>query len=252
MRNPSVELFSNVDAAGVSEAIVRRVGELIGSGELRAGDRLPPEIELAESFGVAPMTVRTALQVLREYGLVITRRGRGGGTFVHDAAADAAYFQDTELPSIEEFEDLTVWREAVSGEASALAAASFAAGTVTDSDRDRLLALTDASHASGLSPAEYRFADAELHRFIAELAGSPRLSDAERGIQAFLTRTLRHMRSQPPDPSRLSAQAHTALVSAITAGDAEAARRELRIHVRSTRDMAIGVRYLRQAGSRSA
>jgi GntR family transcriptional regulator len=52
----------------------------IESGELRAGERLPPERELAESVGVSRMTMRQALAALAARGLV--ERGVGRGTFV--------------------------------------------------------------------------------------------------------------------------------------------------------------------------
>ena len=243
MSQASHDLFAPMRSAGVSEAIVRRIGELIGCGELRPGDRLPPEAELARAFEVAPMTVRTALQVLRDHGLIETRRGRGGGTFVHDAPARAPYFQDAELPTVEEFEDFTLWRETVSGKASALVAARFAAGGIAPAERERLLQLTEATHTPGLPPDAFRLADAELHRYVAELSRSQRLIDAERGIQALLTQTLRHM-AQPPDTARLSAQAHTALVTAIVDGRAEDAQRALAAHVRSTLDLMVGFGYL--------
>ncbi|WP_327091587.1 GntR family transcriptional regulator [Nonomuraea sp. NBC_01738] len=240
---PENTAFAPVGGTGASEAIVRRVGELIGSGELRPGDRLPPEVELADSFQVAPMTVRTALQVLRENHLIETRRGRGGGTFVRTGAVDAPYFRDAELPSVEEFEDFTVWRMAVSGEACARLAERFATGEIADADRQRLLDLTDASHRSDVSVETFRLADADLHRFMAQLSGSARLLEAERSIQAYLTRTLRHL-AKPVDTASLSGQAHSALVAAIVAGHAAAAREELKTHVRSTLDLMVGVGYL--------
>ena len=46
------------------------------------GDQLPPERELAETFGVSRVTLREAIKALRDAGLVESRRGRGGGTFV--------------------------------------------------------------------------------------------------------------------------------------------------------------------------
>ncbi|MEV6227786.1 GntR family transcriptional regulator [Saccharopolyspora shandongensis] len=236
--------FSPVGETGVSEAIVRRIGELIGSGELRPGDRLPPEVELADSFQVAPMTVRTALQVLRENQLIESRRGRGGGTFVRTGVVDAPYFRDAELPSVEEFEDFTVWRMAVSGEACTRAAERFAADEVADMDRQRLLDLAEASHRSDVSVEVFRLADADLHRYMAELSGSSRLLEAERSIQAYLTRTLRHM-PKPVDASSLSGQAHSALVAAIVAGHPAVARAELKTHVRSTLDVMVGIGYLR-------
>lgn len=47
-------------------------------------DRLPSERALAKEFGVAYLTLRHAMQVLRDRGLIVTRQGRG--TFVADAA----------------------------------------------------------------------------------------------------------------------------------------------------------------------
>src|SRR4051794_29153694 len=52
----------------------------IGRGELRCGDRLPPERELAEELDVSRGTVRQALDALAGRGLV--ERGVGRGTFV--------------------------------------------------------------------------------------------------------------------------------------------------------------------------
>lgn len=247
MQAPQQTLFAPMPAAGVSEAIVRRIGDLIASGDLRPGDRLPPENELARSFDVAPMTVRAALQVLRDYGMVQTKRGRGGGTFVN-ADAPWAATENAQLPTAEEFEDFTIWRTAVSGEASARAAESVAGGQITAVARDQLIALTDATHQRGLSQQEFRLADAALHRYIAELTGSARLVEAERQIQAFMTATLRL--SAPPDTRKLKpnwtagAQSHAPLLAAILAGDPDRARRELRIHVSATADLVVGTGYL--------
>lgn len=57
----------------------------IDNGELAPGEQLLPETQLAESYGVARMTVRQALEVLQEEGLIGRKRGRRGGTFVKAA-----------------------------------------------------------------------------------------------------------------------------------------------------------------------
>jgi DNA-binding GntR family transcriptional regulator len=60
--------------------IEAQLAQRIESGGLQAGERLPPERELARSLGVSRMTVRQALGALAERGLV--DRGVGRGTFV--------------------------------------------------------------------------------------------------------------------------------------------------------------------------
>lgn len=58
----------------------------IGSGEWRPGERLPTVVQLAEEYEVASVTVRAALRLLSEQGLIHGRQGRG--TFVADEALD--------------------------------------------------------------------------------------------------------------------------------------------------------------------
>jgi GntR family transcriptional regulator len=60
--------------------IEAQLAERISSGGLQAGERLPPERELARALGVSRMTVRQALDTLARRGLV--DRGVGRGTFV--------------------------------------------------------------------------------------------------------------------------------------------------------------------------
>src|SRR5689334_581144 len=61
----------------VPELVEERVLELLRSGELSVGDRLPNEPELARLLGVGRSSVRTGLQKLQNLGVVEVNRGRG-------------------------------------------------------------------------------------------------------------------------------------------------------------------------------
>jgi DNA-binding FadR family transcriptional regulator len=61
------------------EAVAQDLRRRIASGELGSGDRLAPEDELMEHFGVARTTLREGLRILESQGLVSIRRGRNGG-----------------------------------------------------------------------------------------------------------------------------------------------------------------------------
>lgn len=62
--------------------VADQIRQRIVNGELPLGERLPPEDDLTERFGVARTTLREALRVLESQGLITVRRGRGGGPVV--------------------------------------------------------------------------------------------------------------------------------------------------------------------------
>jgi DNA-binding GntR family transcriptional regulator len=59
------------------EQVAGHIAARIGAGDLPAGSRLPRETELAAQYGVAYHTVRGAIRILRDRGLVVTYHGRG-------------------------------------------------------------------------------------------------------------------------------------------------------------------------------
>lgn len=240
---PWSELLSPIESSGPSEAIVRRLGELIASGVLEAGVRLPNETELAEAFSVAPMTVRNALHVLREGGFVETRRGRYAGTFVRADIAHVVSRLHDETPEIEQFVDFTTWRVAISGEAVALAAQK-----ATAAELDHLADLIDTADTRALRFEDYRFADARVHLYITELSGSARLVLAEQQIQAEMSRALT-LQIWQPDLDRLPAQRHDQIMAALRAGDSDEARRSMSAHIRSTLDLVVGTGFATQSTS---
>lgn len=68
------------------EKVADKLQDLIGTGELKAGDRLPNERTLAEQFGVSRTVIREASKALAVRGLIEVRPGQG--TFVIDATGD--------------------------------------------------------------------------------------------------------------------------------------------------------------------
>jgi DNA-binding FadR family transcriptional regulator len=61
----------------------------VADGTLVAGSVLPPELELARHYGVSRGTVREALRILSTQGLIVTRRGTRGGSFVTEGAPES-------------------------------------------------------------------------------------------------------------------------------------------------------------------
>lgn len=74
--------MSPIKVKSAVQIVVDRLTQAIISGQLKAGDRVPTEPELSESFGVGRNTVREAVRILIAYGILEIRRP--DGTFVCD------------------------------------------------------------------------------------------------------------------------------------------------------------------------
>lgn len=167
-------------------AIVSRLRDSMSLGLLREGSRLPSEVEMADSFGVSPTTVREALSVLRSRGLVETRRGRNGGTFVVSMPASSADVMRDRLEtmSVVDLRDLGDHRAAV-----ATASIQLAASRTVDSDLQSLQRLVKAFETADDANALAR-ADSRIWLEIAVSAQSRRLLASQLHLQLEVSELL--------------------------------------------------------------
>lgn len=75
-------VFTPVQTRRTFEEAVEQIAEKVKLGELHRGDRLPSERALADQMRISRPTLREAIKVLQDSGLVEVRRGAGGGMFV--------------------------------------------------------------------------------------------------------------------------------------------------------------------------
>ena len=76
-------LYQEVEKSSkVSDIIIKQIRNSILTGELKPGDKLASEKELVDQFKVSKSSMREALRALEVLGLIDTRKGIGGGTFV--------------------------------------------------------------------------------------------------------------------------------------------------------------------------
>ncbi|MBT0727788.1 FadR/GntR family transcriptional regulator [Rosenbergiella australiborealis] len=81
-------IFAPIGEASRTEQITQRLSNAIISGLLEKGEQLPNESELARMMGVSHITIRDALNTLRNKSLIYTVRGRNGGSFISDNIED--------------------------------------------------------------------------------------------------------------------------------------------------------------------
>ena len=172
-------VFSPLDATGRAELVEQRLTDAIVAGVLRDGERLPSESELAKSLGVAVVTAREALEGMRDKGLVLTRRGRDGGSFVTYDRDAARRLIDSRLRDLSRIElrDLALHTAAIAG-----TAAEVAADRASDDDLETLQAIDDRADLSTAGGARRA-----IGRFLLEVAAvsqSPRLVHEELRLQA--------------------------------------------------------------------
>lgn len=79
-------MYLPIQSERLYEGIVSQIEQRIETGELKVGDQLPSERELAEQFEVSRTVVREAVKALRQKGLLEIRPGRG--TFITNGTSD--------------------------------------------------------------------------------------------------------------------------------------------------------------------
>lgn len=164
-------------AGARADHVAQRLGQAIRLGLLIDGERLPAEGRLATLMGVSTATLREGLSALREQGLVVTRRGRHGGTFVR-APDDER--EPLRAFSVHDLRELGDQRTAISGAAARLAAERGLPGDV------RRLTGQVERLATAETVSERRRADTQLSIAVAVAAQSSRLTRAEAHLHAEL------------------------------------------------------------------
>jgi GntR family transcriptional regulator, transcriptional repressor for pyruvate dehydrogenase complex len=219
-------LVPPLQVGGVAVAVTRRLTEAIHLGLLEPGQQLPSESTLAGQLGVSIVTLRDALASMREQGLVETRRGRRGGTFVCGPAAVSigrlrARLRDMSMIGLRDLGD--EW-SGIAGTTARLAAARSATDQVArlHGFADRLTAARDIGDRGRAHS-----------RFFIELAlasQSERLTRAEVRVQAEIGELLWIPTERALDPGDTRSTLHD-IATAVEEEDAVLARDTAERHV---------------------
>jgi GntR family transcriptional regulator, transcriptional repressor for pyruvate dehydrogenase complex len=225
----SPALSASVEQVSMVKAVADRLIAAIAVGDFSAGDRLPPERELADMLSVSRVTVRAALADLREAGYVEIRRGRGGGSFVRQDWGErtAGAVQELLGKDWDRLEQLFDLRRLI----ESLIARTAAERHTLEDDAAILAALERYEQAPDAATA--RSADVDLHRGIATATHNPMLTDLSRQLLAQVSLGVSH---EPFTPRlrEIALPQHHALVEAIVASNADAAAAIAGEHFRIT------------------
>jgi len=209
-------LFQSIGDAGRAELVERRLAGAITGGHLRAGERLPSEYDLARTFGVAPTTVRESLLALRSRGLVVTRRGRNGGSFVTESADPVAHAR-TALAGTSRLalRDLGAHYSAITA-----ACVRLAARRAVPSEVQQVRSRLNRLDASDLEQWRSTLDDVQIE--LVSLSQSARLTREQMRLQAEMSPMLRLIDADETSRSAQYAQL-LSVVDAVEAGDDHAA-----------------------------
>jgi GntR family transcriptional repressor for pyruvate dehydrogenase complex len=210
----------------VTDAAILKVKEMILSGELGPGDRLPPEKELSERLGLSRSSMREAVKALEVIRVLDVRRG--DGTYVTSLEPrlllEAMSFV-VDLHDDSSILELFAVRRILEPAAVALAAARMTDAAVRDL-RARIDSVDHSTDVEGLVAH-----DLEFHRAIVDSAGNSYLASL---IESLSSNTVRARiwrgLTQENSVGRTLAE-HRAIVDALERGDAELAQALTVVHI---------------------
>jgi DNA-binding FadR family transcriptional regulator len=214
--------------------VAEAIKEWVVEQKMQQGDRLPNETDLIARFGMAKSTIREAMRILEAQGLIETRTGPGGGSFVGEVTADRAkallanYFYFRELSVA----DIYQLRRVLEPELAASLAGRL--------DEAQLTELEDivASYPKPASSAEeerdQHVASLAFHRKLANFSQNALLAFVVSFMGRILTDLTVYRRLYDP-PNRELYQKGRAyqieLIAALRDGRAEDARTIMRSHM---------------------
>ncbi len=206
--------------------VAEQLAQLLKDGELKAGDRLPSERDLASKFGVSRSTIREAMIALEISGLVEIRSGSGVYVLPGNGAGSPDGFIEEAPGPLELLEA----RHAIEGETAALAAQRIDAQGIEALEQQ--MAIIADEQASILEKEQ---ADESFHQLIAAASGNSALHSSviwlwdmrnETAISNAFHEKLRAEGSSPV------VHDHNAILDALRERDSEMARASMHRHLK--------------------
>jgi GntR family transcriptional repressor for pyruvate dehydrogenase complex len=208
-----------------AEIVVQHVRGLIERGELRPGDRLPPERELAVQLGVSRPSVRAGLRSLAAIGVLQTRHG--AGTFITDGPPMLGSEPLSFMAALHGFtrDEMFEARRALE-----VGVAGLAAERATDEQIATIAEEVTGMFASLDDPQTFLIHDIRFHRAVAAASGNPILASLVEMVSALFYEQRRKTAQHGRDLKQ-SAQMHRVIYHAVRAHDPKRARSAMSEHL---------------------
>lgn len=224
-------MYKMVQTSRLYEQIVLQIEESVHKGDLKVGDQLPAERELAEQFGVSRTAVREAVKALREKGIVEAFPGRG--TFITSGTSQGirqSLDRMVKSGQPDGFAFLVEVREILEPEIASLAA--------TRAQEEDLVAMREAisvMDSARQDPDAYIEADLDFHLSLAEAAANPLILSLIDSIVGILREQRIGIFRVEGGPER-GQYHHKRILNAIEHRDPQGARDAMKAHLGQVRE----------------
>ena len=224
-------MYKIVQSSRLYEQIVEQIEQSVQRGDLRPGDQLPAERDLAEQFGVSRTAVREAVKALREKGLVEAYPGKG--TFITSGSSNPMRQSIDRMmrsAQVDATSSLVEVREILEPEIAALAAVR-----ATEENLNSLRKSVAVMDAAKRDPDAYIEADLDFHLELAEAAANPLILSLIDSIVGVLREQRMRIFEVEGGPDR-GQYHHKRILEAMEHQDAQGAREAMRAHLRQVRE----------------
>lgn len=209
----------------IHEEVVSQIHQMIRDGRLKAGDQLPSERELAETFKISRTSVREALRALESQGMIISKTGMGN--FIADLPVESFVAPLARLLVEEKtaLADIFELRKLIEPQI-----ASLAAERATLEEIERMKSLLEKQREQVEAGATGVDADTEFHFAIGQATQNHAIEKLVSGLLDVLSHS-REESLQTPGRREASIASHLAIVDAIERHDQAQAREAMRHHI---------------------
>jgi GntR family transcriptional regulator, transcriptional repressor for pyruvate dehydrogenase complex len=220
----------------IYEEVVSQIHDLMREGRFKAGDQLPSERELAETFKVSRTSVREALRALEAQGLIVSRTG--AGNFIAELPVESlvAPLAALLLEEKDALADIFEVRKLIEPHI-----ASLAAERATKNDIERMKKILDKQRDAVAHGETGVDADAELHFAIARATQNQALERLVSGLMEILSHS-REESLQTKDRRKVSIESHRRILSAIEDHDQKKARDAMLRHIESVEENVLSAK----------
>ncbi len=226
-------VFKNLDSernGTTAEEVAARLREMIHSGELSAGDKLPPERDLAKILGVSRPTLRAGIRSLSAIGILQSKQG--AGTFVA-VAAESPTLDSSPLRMLSALHGFTSDEMFEARLALEMSIAGLAARRATSEQMTTLAEEIAGMYASLNEPEQYLVHDMRFHQIVAAASGNRILTSLMNMVATILFDSRSKTVKRAKDLKE-SAEQHHNIYRALRDHDPDAAERAMHDHLIET------------------